>query len=207
MVETVKLTEVTDVVTPEEETTPKNYNFSMESTWEETIYSQGGGDEPTGTIQIAINGTHDVTQYASAQVNVPNSYSASDEGKVVSNGALVAQTSQSITANNTYDTTLINEVVVNVASSGGIEPTWNTVDVITIGANSVSNTQEAKAYFSSYSYDIILLLEQPTVSNQICTFIAGQPTRYRNGEVSGVVVGTSYDARVVEGTKYLLLKH
>ena len=52
-------------------------------------------------------------------VNVPNSYSASDEGKVVSSGALVAQTARSsqITANGTYDTTLNNSVEVNV--SGG----------------------------------------------------------------------------------------
>lgn len=156
---------------------------------------------------ITSNGTVDTTLNNSVVVNVSNSYSASDEGKVVSNGALVAQTSQNITANDTYDTTLINEVVVNVASSGGVEFTWNTVDVITIGANSVSNTQEAQAYFSSYSYDIILLLEQPTVNNQICTFITGQPTRYRNGAVGGVSVGTAYDAYVVEGTKYLILKH
>lgn len=50
MVETIKLTEVTDVVTPAEETTPKNYNFSMESTWEETIYSRVVSDEPTDEV-------------------------------------------------------------------------------------------------------------------------------------------------------------
>ena len=44
-------------------------------------------------------------------------YSAGDEGKVVSNGALVAQSSQNITQNGTYDTTLKNQVVVSV--SGG----------------------------------------------------------------------------------------
>lgn len=41
----------------------------------------------------------------------------SDEGKVVSNGSLVAQSSQSITENGTYDTTLINEVVVEIATT------------------------------------------------------------------------------------------
>ena len=30
----------------------------------------GGGDEPTGTVQITSNGTHNVRQYAYAEVNV-----------------------------------------------------------------------------------------------------------------------------------------
>lgn len=33
--------------------------------------AQGGsGDEPTGTVQISSNGTHNVKQYAYAEVNV-----------------------------------------------------------------------------------------------------------------------------------------
>lgn len=82
------------------------------------------GTTPTGTKNISItqNGTttENVTNYASAQIttNVPNSYSASDEGKVVSSGALVSQSSQTITENGTYDTTLKNSVVVNVQSGG-----------------------------------------------------------------------------------------
>lgn len=30
----------------------------------------GGGDEPTGTVQITSNGTHNVRQYVYAEVNV-----------------------------------------------------------------------------------------------------------------------------------------
>ena len=85
---------------------------------------------PTGEPSVLVsksivaNGTYDPADddadgYNAVTVNVPNSYSAGDEGKVVDNGALVAQTSQNITQNGTYDTTLINEVDVDVAGGGG----------------------------------------------------------------------------------------
>lgn len=94
--------------------------------------SGGGGITPTGTKQINItsNGTttEDVTTYASAEVtaNVPNTYSAGDEGKVVSGGALVSQTSDTVTQNGTVDTTLINSLLVNV--SGGGSGIWQDQD-------------------------------------------------------------------------------
>lgn len=53
MIDKVVLTEVTDVVTPEEETYPPNYNFAMESTWDEEEYSQGGGEGGGITIDDA----------------------------------------------------------------------------------------------------------------------------------------------------------
>lgn len=88
----------------------------------------------SGTKSITSNGTHDVVGYASASVSVPNSYAAADEGKVVSNGALVAQTSDTVTANDTYDTTLINSLTVNVsggASYEGIEVKYDSNDKVT----------------------------------------------------------------------------
>lgn len=75
--------------------------------------------EPSGSISITQNGTVDVKSKANANVNVPNSYVAADEGKVVSSGALVEQTSRNVTMNGTYDTTENNEVVVNVSGGGG----------------------------------------------------------------------------------------
>lgn len=74
----------------------------------------------TGTKSITSNGDNqDVVGYAAVDVAVPNSYAAGDEGKVVSNGELVAQTSDSVTQNGTVDTTLINSLLVNVSGGGG----------------------------------------------------------------------------------------
>jgi hypothetical protein len=69
------------------------------------------------TKQITANGTHDTTTNNSVAVDVPNSYAASDNGKVVVNQALVVQTSKNINANGTHDTTANNSVVVDVPNS------------------------------------------------------------------------------------------
>lgn len=100
--------------------------LGVETTWKPSemanaIESIEGYPEPTGTKSITANGTGiDVKDYATADVNVPNTYTASDEGKVVNNGDLVAQTSVTKTANGTYDTTLNNEVVFAMPSATGV---------------------------------------------------------------------------------------
>lgn len=85
-----------------------------------TAVSVSASELDSGTKSITANGNgQDVIGYAAVDVAVPNSYSASDEGKVVSSGALVSQTSDTVTANDTYDTTLINSLTVNVSGGGG----------------------------------------------------------------------------------------
>lgn len=86
----------------------------------------GGGSAALGPKTIRQNGVYraasdNLDGYNTVTVEVPNTYAAADEGKVVSNGALVAQTSRTITENGTFDTTLNNEVVVNVSGSGSGE--------------------------------------------------------------------------------------
>ena len=88
----------------------------------------GGGEAVLINKNISSNGTYNASTdnadgYKKVVVSVPNTYVAGDEGKVVSNGTLVSQTSETYTTNNTYDTTLINSVTVNVPSG------WNPNDV------------------------------------------------------------------------------
>ena len=87
----------------------------------------GGGGAPAPVLiekSITANGdysasTESADGYSAVSVAVPNTYSAGDEGKVVSNGALVTQTSDTATQNGTVDTTLISSLTVNVPSGGG----------------------------------------------------------------------------------------
>lgn len=65
----------------------------------------GGGITPTGTIQISTNGTHDVTQYASASVNVPTGITPSGEITISENGS--------------FDVTQFATAIVNVTTGGG----------------------------------------------------------------------------------------
>jgi len=81
-----------------------------------TGYASANVDVPasevdSGTKQIASNGTHDIVGYATAQVEVPNSYSASDEGKVVSSGTLISQTPHAMVTSNGTFNTTYNNSV------------------------------------------------------------------------------------------------
>ena len=88
--------------------------------------SGGGGDITVEPLSVTENGTTTAPSgkaYSPVTVNVPNSYAAGDEGKVVSNGELVAQTAHAeVTENGTIDTTLNNSVVVHVSGGGADEP-------------------------------------------------------------------------------------
>lgn len=104
----------------------------------------GGGSAPVlSPLSVTENRDYfpeaGVDGFDEVHVSVPNSYSASDEGKVVSNGALVAQTARAsqITQNGTYDTTLNDEVTVNV--SGGGTPTLITKNITQNGTYNASS--------------------------------------------------------------------
>lgn len=73
---------------------------------------------------IRANGTYRASDegadgYSVVTVDVPNTYTAGDEGKVVQSGALTAQSAITVTLNGTYDTTVNDTVIVSVS---GVRP-------------------------------------------------------------------------------------
>lgn len=109
----------------------------------------GGGDITVESLSVTANGTYSAPSgkaYSPVVANVPNSYTASDEGKVVSSGALVAQTSQTIDTNGTYDTTLKNSVTVNVSGGGGSNVVKGTLTATADGAVDISLPYTGNGY-------------------------------------------------------------
>lgn len=101
-----------------------------------------GGGTPATLIEkeINTNGVYIASEdeadgYSKAVVSVPNTYVVEDEGKVVSNGALVAQSSMTIVNNGTIDTTLYNSIEINVPQvlpDNALAPIFtNNVQIIT----------------------------------------------------------------------------
>ena len=141
------------------------------STINGTAVTVSASELDSGAKSITSNGnSQDVVGYASVNVNVPNSYSASDEGKVVDNGALVSQTSDTVTANDTYDTTLINSLTVNVSGGGGVSVDGIATNSEPSGAVTLStataiksNSFRAKAEITSLSSTSVTSIESESL--------------------------------------------
>ena len=129
--------------------TPEQPLTRMEQYLDYIAENGGGGVDPGDivlrTLTVSQNGTTNApsgTAYNKVVANVPNTYAASDDGKVVSNGSLVSQTAHAeVTANGTIDTTTNNSVTVNVPQ--GSTPTGT--KTINISANGTT-TEDVTAY-------------------------------------------------------------
>ena len=91
---------------------------------ETLVRTEGPIDAKLVDKSISDNGTYSASAegadgFKKVTVDVPNTYLLSDEGKVVSGGSLVTQTSSTVTENGVVDTTLIDSVTVSVSGSGG----------------------------------------------------------------------------------------
>lgn len=107
------------------------------------------------------------------------------------------------------DTTLADAVATlaeGYGSGGEYNFAWADATVITIPANTVSNTQDAKTFLNASNNNIIFLLSDLTADNQIVYYVLGGSVgRYRNYYLQSTTAGSAYDATLVEGTQYLVL--
>ena len=88
-------------------------------TIDDTTLIDLSGDTVSSAADIASGKTGHLNTGATVQ-GTALTYSSADNGKVVSNGALVAQGSDTVTQNGTVDTTLISSLTVNVSGSSGM---------------------------------------------------------------------------------------
>ena len=167
----------------------------------------GGGSTPSVDIEplsVTENGVYTAPggkAYSPVSVAVPNSYGASDEGKVVSNGALISQTSQSIDANGVYDTTLKNSVTVNVSGGGttlidgAIRPDAELWKTYSYDKNIV---QDGVATIPTYSTSSVTVIAQSTIDTIQLDFSA-----YHYIVVANALTIPKYGAsRTGNGTEY-----
>lgn len=141
------------------------------------------GDPVLETLTANANNTYTPSSgkdgFSQVVVNVPNSYTSGDEGKVVSNGALVAQSSQSISANGSYDTTLKNQVNVSVPNSYSASDEGKVVD------NGALVAQGSQSITQNGTYDT-------TLKNQVVVNVSGGGGGSKN-ILGGTTTPTSAD--------------
>lgn len=102
----------------------------------DSIVIGGGGITPTGTIDIAENGTYDVTNYVNANINVPTDSIPVLQSKTIT----PTESVQIVTADNSYDglssveieaidSTYVGSKVTRISDNSGITINGQTVSV------------------------------------------------------------------------------
>ena len=162
------------------------------------------GITPTGTKSITANGSHDVTQYASVEVNVPSD-AKTEQTKTVTptkstqtvkaddpttqslssvtvnpipSEYIVPSGSQTITQNGTVDVTSLASVIVNVAGSGGGsgESPFSELHVEEFTPSADTNATQTFQYGTSKTPDLfaIIPVSTPTIAKALVSSVTLQ---------------------------------
>jgi hypothetical protein len=153
----------------------------------------GGGGGGSATLiekSVTANATYKASDdnadgYSKVTVNVANSYAAGDEGKVVSDGELVAQTSDTATSNGTVDTTLINSLTVAVPAGTQIQPPYKVSSGSIVPA---SNTQALHVPLNGITSVATATILVDDYENYATKYIDEAPIFVRANQVRGTPI-------------------
>lgn len=152
-------------------------------------------DTPTLiTKSVTANGTYSASDdsadgYSTVSVAVPNTYTQADENKVVHNGALTAQTSDTANTNGTVDTTLISSLTVAVPN------TYSAGDEGKVVQSGALVSQTATSTTTNGTIDT-------TTNNSIVVNVANSYVAADEGKVvsNGALVSQGSDSCTTNGT-------
>ena len=152
----------------------------------EEVDFESGGAVTVEPLSVTENGEYEALEgsaYNPVTVEVPNSYTSADEGKVVSSGELTK------TANGTYDTTLNDEVVVEVPN------TYTSADEGKVVSSGELVSQTSTTKTANGTYDT-------TLNDEVIVEVPNTYTNADEGKVvsSGALVSQTSTSVTANGT-------
>jgi len=130
--------------------------------------TESGLPSQVNPLNVTENGEYDAGEdaaYNPVVVNVPNTYTEADEGKVVSNGALISQTTAQINTNGTHDTTLNDSVVVDVPNSYTAEDEGKVVSGGALVAQTATEVTENGVYNTTTNDQVTVNVPIPELTS------------------------------------------